>query len=159
MSRGPGYIQRNIFKLLMHTKKPMAFAEIMACAYPPGSFEGDMAKQLGGANVGGVRSLRRTLHKMIKDGTLTAFGKGRPGDPYRYYFDAIALVMITKDKAEYEEMTRWSKERPANVGKLLLEARRQMTDKEFYDWVKSEFKMSPEQAEQYIAAHQARRTA
>jgi hypothetical protein len=140
----------------MHTKKPMTFAEILACAYPPGSFEGDMAKTLGGSNVGRVRSLRRALHKGVKDGALTALGKGGRADPHRYYIDAVVLAMITKDKAEYDELTRWARERPANVGELLLEARGQMTDQEFYDWTKSEFKMSPEQAEQYIAAHQAR---
>jgi hypothetical protein len=56
MSRGPGYVQRYIFGLLMQNKKPMTFAEILARAYPPGSFEGDMAKEFGGANVGGVDS-------------------------------------------------------------------------------------------------------
>jgi hypothetical protein len=141
----------------MHTKKPMTFAEILACAYPPGSFNGDMAKVLGGANVGAVRSLRRALQKMVKDGTLTALGEGGPAAPHRYYIDAILLAMITKDKAEYEEMTRCLRPDPAHTGELLLEARGQMTDKEFYDWIKSEFKMTPEQAEQFIdAAHQAR---
>jgi hypothetical protein len=83
-------------------------------------------------------------------------GNGRPGDPYRYYFDAMLLAMITKDKAEYEEMMRWSRERPANIGKLLLEARGQMTDDEFHGWIKSEFKISPEQAEQFIDAARAK---
>jgi hypothetical protein len=156
MSRGPGDVQRYLFSLLMQTKKPMTFAEILARAYPPGTFNGDMAKVLGGANVGGVRSLRRALYKMVKDGTLTAFGKGGRADPHRYYIDAIMLGMITKDKAEYEEMTRWLRPDPAHTGKLLLEARGQMTDKEFYDWIKK-FKMTPEQADQFIAAHQARR--
>jgi hypothetical protein len=156
MSRGPGYIQRNIFELLMQTKRPMTFAEILACAYPLGSFEGDMAATLGGANVGAVRSLRRALHKMVKDGILTALGEGGRADPHRYYIDAVFLAMTTKDKAEYEEMTRCL--RPAHAGELLLEARGQMTDKEFNDWIKDKFKMSPEQAEQFIdAAHQARR--
>jgi hypothetical protein len=155
MSRGPGYIQRNIFELLVRTKKPMTFAEIMTCAYPPGSFEGDMAKTLGNSNVGAVRSLRRALHKMVKDGTLTAHGEGGRADPHRYYINHIQLALITKDKAEYEEMTRW---KSAHLGELLLEARGGMTDKDFCAWIKSEFKMTPEQAKQYIdAAHQARR--
>jgi hypothetical protein len=153
MSRGPGYIQRNIFDLLRHTKKPMTFAEILACAYPRGSFEGDMAATLGGVNVGAVRSLRRALHKMVKDGVFITLGEGRPGDPYRYYFDPILLAITTKDKAEYEEMMRWRTERSANLGELLFEARGQMTDKEFNDWIESEFNISPEQAEQFITAH------
>jgi hypothetical protein len=110
MSRGPGYIQRNIFELLMHIKKPMTFAEISARAYPPGSFEHDMAKTLGSAKVSGIRSLRRALHKMVKDGVLTAFGKGGPADPHRYYIDAMFLGMCVKDKTEYEDMTRWASE-------------------------------------------------
>jgi hypothetical protein len=150
MSRGPGYIQRNIFRLLMQTKKPMTFAEILAHAYPPGSFESDMAKALGGSNVGGVRSLRRALHKMVKDGTLTALRKGGRAAPHRYYIDDMLLAMVAKDKAEYEEMTRWSRPDPAHTGELLLEARGQMADKEFCDWIKQEFKMSLEQAEQFI---------
>ena len=158
MARGPGHIQRNICKLLMHTKKPMTFAEILACTYPPGSFEGDMAAALGGANVGAVRSLRQALHKMVKGGTLIALGKGGRAAPYRYYFNAMLLAMFTADKAEYEEMTRWSRPEPY-LGELLLKARGQMTDQEFHDWIKSEFKMTPEQAELFIdAAHQARRT-
>jgi hypothetical protein len=156
MSRGPGYIQRNIFQLLRDTKRPMTFAEILACAYPPGSFEGDMAATLGGANVGAVRSLRRALHKMVKDGTLVALGEGGRADPHRYYFDAMALAIITKDKAEYEEMTRCLRPDPAHTGKLLLEARGQMTDKEFNNWIKDKFKMSPEQAEQFIDAAKAK---
>jgi hypothetical protein len=157
MSRGPGYVQRYIFGLLMQNKKPMTFAEILARAYPPGSFEGDMAKEFGGANVGGVRSLRRALHKGIKDGALVAFGKGGRADPHRYYIDEIALAMMAKDEAEYEEMTRWSQPDPAPIGELLLEARSQMTDEEFYDWVKAKFEKSPERAEQCIeAARQAR---
>jgi hypothetical protein len=152
MSRGPGYVQCNIFKLLMQTKKPMTFADIMACAYPPGSFEGDMAKEFGSSGIGRVRSLRRALHKMVVDGTLTAHGKGGPADPHRYYFNDIFLAIITKHKAEYEEMTRWSTERSVRLGELLLEARGGMTDQAFYDWIKDKFKMSPEQADQFIDA-------
>jgi hypothetical protein len=156
MSRGPGYVQRYIFGLLMQNKKPMTFAEILARAYPPGSFNGDMAKALGGANVGGVRSLRRALQKMIKDGTLIALGEGGRAAPHRYYIDDMLLAMMVKDEAEYEEMTRWSRPDPAHAGELLLEARGQMTDQEFYDWIKQKFNRSPEWAEQFIdAARQA----
>jgi hypothetical protein len=100
MSRGPGNIQRNIFELLRDTKKPMTFAEILACAYPPGSFEGDMAKVLGNSNVGGVRSLRRALHKMVKDGALVELGKGGRAGPHHYYFHPIVLMQLF----EREEM-------------------------------------------------------
>jgi hypothetical protein len=153
-------MQRYILGLLWQIKKPMTFAEISARAYPPGSFEHDMVKAFGSAKVSGIRSLRRALHKLIVDGTLTAHGEGGPADPHRYYFDHIALAMITKGKAEYEEMTRWSRsgqmEKSAHLGELLLEARDQMADQEFYDWIKSGFGMTPEQAERYIdAAHQA----
>jgi hypothetical protein len=115
-----------------------------------------MAKMLGGSSVGAVRSLRRALHKMVKDGTLITMGKGRPGKPYRYYFEPTFLaIVLSGDKAKFDEMSRWDAERPAHVGKLLLEARSQMADKEFFDWIKAKFKMTPEQAEQYIdAAHQ-----
>jgi hypothetical protein len=109
MSRGPGCIQRYVFVLLRDTKKPMTFAEILACAYPAGTFNGDMAKALGGSNVGGVRSLRRALHKMVKDGVVVELGKGGRECPHHYYFHPVLLVQLfekSEMRAICEEMDR-----------------------------------------------------
>src|SRR5215472_15997255 len=87
----------------------MTFAEILACAYPPGSFEGDMAAALGSANVGAVRSLHRASHKMVKDGPLVELGKGGRAGPYRYYFHPVMLVQLFEREemhAMCEEMDR-----------------------------------------------------
>jgi hypothetical protein len=104
MSRGLGYVQRYVFILLMNAKKPMTFAEILAQAYPDGSFESDMAKVLGNSNVGRVRSLRRALHKGVKDEVIMTIGKGGRAEPHRYCIAPIALAMLAKDNDEFAEM-------------------------------------------------------
>jgi hypothetical protein len=43
-----------------------------------GAFEGDMAKEVGGANVSRVRSLRRTLLRLCELGVIQMLGIKRP---------------------------------------------------------------------------------
>jgi hypothetical protein len=76
MSRGPGSVQRYLVNVL--GAEPMTFDEVLNRAYPPGSFEGDMAKEFGGANVGRVRSLRRALFKLCEDDVVQICGIKRP---------------------------------------------------------------------------------
>jgi hypothetical protein len=94
MSRGMGYVQRYIFELLRHTKKPMTFTEIRDIAEPLHMLYSEQ------------RSFRRALRCMVADGGIMTIGKGGPADPYRYCVHPMILAMIAKDKAEYEEMTR-----------------------------------------------------
>lgn len=49
----------------------MTFVEIMAVAFPEGSYEFDIAKVVGGSNVGRVRSLRRALQRLCQGGGTT----------------------------------------------------------------------------------------
>ncbi len=116
-------------------------------AYPEGSFESDMAKVLGGSRVGRVRSLRRALRRLCDSGEVTMAGEGSRREPHRYWFNVVS----DRDVAAFPNA--------AHLGGLLLEARCQMPHKEFYDWVKQEFKITPAQAEQLIdAAYQTRRS-
>ncbi len=136
MSRGPGKIQNYLTDLLLgHSPDAMTFAEIMAIAFPEGSFESDMAKALGGSKVGRVRSLRRALRRLCDTGDVMMFGEGSRRDPHRYWLDPIVAD-------DYPNA--------AHLGELLLEARGQMAHKEFCGWINREFKMSPERAEQFI---------
>jgi hypothetical protein len=136
MSRGAGRIQNYLLDLLLEARDPMTFAEIMAIAYPEGSFESDMAKVLGGSAVGRVRSLRRALRRLCATGEVMMRGEGSRRDPHRYWLNP------SRNAAAFPNA--------AHLGGLLLEARREMTHKEFCEWLKHEFEMSPEQAEQLI---------
>ncbi len=90
MSRGPGKIQDYLINLLAHSPDPMTFAQIMAIAYPEGSFESDMAKALGGSRVGRVRSLRRALRALCDTGEITMVGEGSRREPRRYWFNTVS---------------------------------------------------------------------
>ena len=143
MSRGTGEIQNYLLDLLVeYAPAPMTFAEIMAIAYPEGSFESDMAKIIGGSKVGRIRSLRRALRRLCDTGDVMMLGEGGRRDPHRYWLNPSRNVGAFPNAAQ--------------LGGMLLEARCQMRHKEFCDWIKAEFKMSPEQAEQLIdIAYQA----
>jgi hypothetical protein len=74
MSRGMGKIQRCLFGILARHNRPMTFEEIM---HPP-------PKHGCGHHPQFVRSVRRSLRKMIDDNTVVTIGKGGPRDPFRY---------------------------------------------------------------------------
>jgi hypothetical protein len=62
-------------------------------------------------------------------------GAGGCAEPHRYCINP----MMTSDVPH-----------AVRLGELLLEARCQMRHKEFCEWAKREFQMSPAQAEQFI---------
>jgi hypothetical protein len=104
MSRGPGYIQKYLTEMIFSSPNPLTFAEIMAITYPPDSLENDLAKTLGGANVGAVRSLRRALKRLCDDGTIMPIGAGGRSDPHRYWLNPM-MVAAFGDKEEYRELS------------------------------------------------------
>jgi hypothetical protein len=75
VSRGRGRIQSYLADLILAAPEPMTFAEILAVAYPEGSHEFDIAKVVGGSNIGRVRSLRRALQRLCQDGTIVVTGE------------------------------------------------------------------------------------
>jgi hypothetical protein len=91
--------------MILHSPDPLTFAEIMAIAFPKGSYESDMAKTIGGSNVGAVRSLRRALKRLCDDGSIMIVGKGGRGDPHRYWVDPMMLALCG-DKEWYEEVCK-----------------------------------------------------
>ena len=142
MSRGHGCIQDYLMNMLNGAPDPLTFAEITAIAFPEGSYESDMAKIIGGANVGRIRSLRRALQRLCDDGSIKRVGTGSRGDPYHYC--QHHMVMANGPHA-------------IKIGKLLLEARCQMAHREFRAFVEQEFGMDTEQAEAFMdAAYRAR---
>jgi hypothetical protein len=100
MSRGPGTVQRYLAELICGSDKPMTFADILACAYPEGSYEGDMAKELGQVNVGRVRSLRRALKSLVDDEFLIAIGEGGRGDPKRFWINPMLIALSGSSSKE-----------------------------------------------------------
>ena len=77
----------------------------MAIAFPKGSYEADVAKIVGGSNVGAIRSLRRALKRLCDDGSIMIIGKGGRSDPHRYWVDPMALALFG-DKEWYEEVSK-----------------------------------------------------
>jgi hypothetical protein len=112
MSRGHGYIQDYLMKIILHSPDPLTFAEIMAIAFPEGSYESDVAKIIGESNVGSVRSLRRALKRLCDDGSIMMIGKGGRGDPHRYWVDPMMLA-LSGDKEWYEEVCKRIEADPA----------------------------------------------
>jgi hypothetical protein len=71
MSRGPGKMQRVILKSLLEKAEPATFAELC------GGSVGDL-------HPSAVRSARRALAAMVRDGAVITIGSGGPADPFRY---------------------------------------------------------------------------
>jgi hypothetical protein len=92
MSRGPGKLQHYLFVTIRHSGTPLTFAEILKLAYPP---EEPYWPPLPWE----IRSLRRALHKMVKDKVVLTVGAGGPGDPYRYCIHPMLVALsATLDK-------------------------------------------------------------
>ena len=105
MSRGHGCIQDYLMKMILRSPDPLTFAQIMAIAFPEGSYESDMAKIIGGSNVGSIRSLRRALKRLCDDGSIMIIGKGGRSDPHRYWVDPMMLALFG-DKEWYAEVSK-----------------------------------------------------
>jgi hypothetical protein len=114
MSQGFGIIQRWLLGCI--GAKPMTFEQILAIAFPEGSYESDMAKALGGTNVGRVRSLRRALRKLCDVGIIQITGR-RPAH-YRLHPQFVEQGMERNSELIallYQTFKRETKER-AQVG-------------------------------------------
>jgi hypothetical protein len=103
MSRGPGYVQQYLTRLVLGSEKPMTFADILARAFKEGSYEADMTEALGGGFTL-VRSFRRALKCLVDDGTIIAIGEGGPGDPKRYWVNPM-MVALFGEKERYDAIT------------------------------------------------------
>jgi hypothetical protein len=114
MSRGHGVIQRYLMDLILQSPDPMTFAQIMAIAFPAGSYEIDIAKICGGSNVGRVRSLRRALKRLCDERSIMIIGKGGRGDPHRYWLNPMMLALFG-DKSQYDEVRKKIDADPALV--------------------------------------------
>src|SRR5262245_43525085 len=89
MSRGPGQLQLYVVGMIRRHGKPMTFADIRVeilrgTDAPPGA---ELRPSV-------VRSLRRALHRLAKDGVLMAIGDGGRGDPFRYFINPLIIGMM-----------------------------------------------------------------
>jgi hypothetical protein len=64
MSRGFGLVEQ--WLLTRIGAEPMTFEQILDAAYPPGSFENDMAKTIGASQVGRVRSTASRIVQALR---------------------------------------------------------------------------------------------
>jgi hypothetical protein len=97
MSRGFGKIEMWLLGCI--GTEPMTFKQIFAIAYPVGTYEGDLAAAIGGSNVGGIRSLRRALGRLVDQGVIQ--GMGRRPLHYR-----LAPVFVRKRIEHKPELIR-----------------------------------------------------
>src|SRR5215831_3805206 len=157
MSRGFGLLQRWLLGCI--GAEPMTFEQILARAYPEGSFEGDMAQVLGSSNVSPARSLRRALSKLCDLRIIQVLGRR----PHRYRLDPLfvsqgveraperiwLVYQILKDEPgeTFGEKDGASRRRMAQA-QHLIEARDGHfagRPSEFYDWAEREFGKSREE--------------
>jgi hypothetical protein len=122
MSRGPGYMQQYLFRLLRHSDKPMTFVNILARAFPEGSYEAGMVKALGPGNVARVRSLRRAMKGLVDDNAVIAIGEGGPADPKRYWVNPMMVVM-SGNKDDFDKATAMLEREPGGVAAMNKTAR------------------------------------
>jgi hypothetical protein len=99
MSRGAGYLQRYLFGLL--NGKELTFAEIIRIAKP---HEVTYMPHL-------VRSMRRSLRKMIDDQVVIALGRGGPGDPHRYAVHPMLAALMEIERRNSAEQSHTSSPR------------------------------------------------
>jgi hypothetical protein len=71
MSRGLGKMQRLILSTLLQEAQPITFAEL--CGAPVATL-----------HPAAIRSARRALAAMVKDGAVIAVGSGGRASPFRY---------------------------------------------------------------------------
>src|SRR4051812_7842959 len=81
MSRGPGRLQATLFGVIRQHGKPMTFADIRAVLRKALNVEHYSAFEWSLFYSSLERSLRRALHRMVKDGALIAMGDGGRADP------------------------------------------------------------------------------
>jgi hypothetical protein len=85
MSRGLGWLQVYLLRMLRNSDKPLAFADMLRIAKP---FEGEYRPHM-------ERSMRRALKGLMKDCTVIPLGVGGPSDPHRYCFNPASYLQAT----------------------------------------------------------------
>jgi len=115
-------VQRYLFRLVRDSNKPMTFANILARAFPEGSYEADMVKALGPGNVARVRSLRRAMKSLVDDNMLIAIGDGGPADPKRYWANPMMIAM-TGNNDDFERVSAMLEAEPGGTKAMNKAAR------------------------------------
>jgi hypothetical protein len=116
MSRGFGWIQRAVVRVVMNAERPLTYAEIFdrILGDPP----------LARCGLPFERSLRRTIQREIGKNNLIAIGSGGRADPHRYYLHPGMIASIgAQDSARAEglyETLRKDPDAEAAILDLLL---------------------------------------
>jgi hypothetical protein len=96
MSRGLGRLQNALFFTIRQHGKPMTFKDIRVVIRKEFEEDGKLYSSFEWSLLYSSleRSLRRALHRMVKDGLLVAFGDGGQSDPYRYFFHPMGIAIM-----------------------------------------------------------------
>jgi hypothetical protein len=102
MSRGLSRRQRDLQGMLIDHGQPMTFDEICAAILRDTGDKISLPtlKRLAPSF---LRSLRRSLHTMVRDQQLLAIGAGGPGEPFKYYLHPLTIEIYGNqdDKQQY----------------------------------------------------------
>jgi hypothetical protein len=88
MSRGLGRLQRCLMDTIESHGKPMTFADIRI------EVKKDVGAEWYVIHSSFERSLRRALLTLVRNECLITLGKGRPSNPFRYFFHPFLIAMI-----------------------------------------------------------------
>lgn len=104
MSRGLGKMQRLLWKMVYDHGKPMTFEEMREVILQAlGDRAPDRLVNLyrGELRPSFERSLRRALHKMVKDrGMMITCGIGGSADRFRYFIHPMVIAMMDAPKSD-----------------------------------------------------------
>jgi hypothetical protein len=98
MSRGCGKLQRALLSFIVgnNDNKPITYAEIVGNLLQASGVNDPTAKLRPDRE----RAIRRALKGLCDRDLLSAFGTGRPGDPYRYTLASVCKLCGEGDRGE-----------------------------------------------------------
>jgi hypothetical protein len=88
MSRSCGQVQRALFAFLAKSEKPATYAEIIGVLLQTSGVNDPATKLVPNRE----RAIRRALKGLCDRDLISALGKGRPGDPYRYSLKHVCAL-------------------------------------------------------------------
>ena len=102
MSRGPGRLQRLLFRTIRRHGKPMTFPEIHSKILQAWHAETGDWQDWQATPAAFEHSLRRTLRRMVDDQRVLAVCSGDRRDPHRYCIDPVIIAI--GDKGEFDAL-------------------------------------------------------
>jgi hypothetical protein len=102
MSRGPGKIQLELWRMILQRRKPMTVAEIGQYILKSVGFPSAAGYRL---RKSAERSIRASLQRMVRDQVLITVGDGRPGNPFHYFPNPLFIILGEEDSEKAKALT------------------------------------------------------